>query len=52
MYTKTVGTATMIDIAASTFWSVKNAPWKLLSAAVIGRRSPVFNNSRPQKKSL
>ena len=38
--------------AASRFWSVKNAPWRLFSADVIGRLSPVFIRTSAQKKSL
>jgi len=34
------------------FWSVKNEPWKLLRAEVIGRLSPVFIRTSAQKKSL
>ena len=47
-----VGTATIKDMAASTFWSVKNAPWKLFRAEVIGRLLPVFIRISAQKKSL
>ena len=52
MNTTIVGIATSSAPAASRLLFVKNWPWRLLSADVIGRRSPLFISIRAQKKSL
>jgi hypothetical protein len=52
MKTTTVGIAVISAPAASRLLSVKNSPWRLFSAAVIGRFEPFWIRISAQRKSL
>src|SRR5512140_864699 len=50
--TISVGIATRMEPAAIRLLFVKNSPWRLFRADVIGYFAPVFMRIRAQKKSL